>query len=106
MTGRNTVTAAAPDLVHGEPRTDGAPRRTEAWLAVGLVVALGGLALVSAGVGAYGIPVGEVLGSVQHRLGLGGAPLDRVGESVLWNVRLPGSRSPCSSVRAWAARGP
>ncbi|WP_406387764.1 MULTISPECIES: FecCD family ABC transporter permease [unclassified Streptomyces] len=89
MTGRNTVTAAAPDLVHGEPRTDGAPRRTGAWLAVGLVVALGGLALVSAGVGAYGIPVGEVLGSVQHRLGLGGAPLDRVGESVLWNVRLP-----------------
>ncbi|GGR02736.1 FecCD family ABC transporter permease [Streptomyces netropsis] len=47
------------------------------------------LCLLSAGVGAYGIPVGDVLGSVAHRLGLGTAALDRVGESVLWNVRLP-----------------
>lgn len=74
-----------PDL----PQAGKAPRRTGAWLIVALVLVLGGLALVSAGVGAYGIPVGDVLGSVQHRLGLGGAALDRVGESVLWNVRLP-----------------
>ncbi|MFI8260232.1 FecCD family ABC transporter permease [Streptomyces sp. NPDC085665] len=67
-----------------------APRaRTGAVLIALLVVALAGLALVSAGVGAYGIPVADVLGSAQHRLGLGGAALDRVGESVLWNVRLP-----------------
>ncbi|MFI6004028.1 FecCD family ABC transporter permease [Streptomyces sp. NPDC051366] len=71
------------------PQAGRAPRRTGAWLIVALVLVLGGLALVSAGVGAYGIPVGDVLGSVQHRLGLGGAALDRVGESVLWNVRLP-----------------
>ncbi|WP_030156306.1 FecCD family ABC transporter permease [Streptomyces sp. NRRL S-244] len=72
------------------PSQDAAPgARTGSLLAVGLVVVLAGLALVSAGVGAYGIPVGDVLGSVQHRLGLGGAALDRVGESVLWNVRLP-----------------
>jgi hypothetical protein len=30
-----------------------------------------------------------VLASVQHRLGLGGGALDRVPESVLWNVRFP-----------------
>ncbi|MEV6581666.1 iron ABC transporter permease [Streptomyces sp. NPDC051582] len=72
------------------PRAARAPgARTGALLIVALVLALAGLALVSAGVGAYGIPVGDVLGSVQHRLGLGGAALDRVGESVLWNVRLP-----------------
>ncbi|WP_432103086.1 FecCD family ABC transporter permease [Streptomyces sp. bgisy091] len=46
-------------------------------------------ALLSAGVGAYGIPLGDVLASVLHRAGLGGHALDRVGESVLWNVRLP-----------------
>ncbi|MFK0253198.1 FecCD family ABC transporter permease [Streptomyces sp. NPDC090445] len=58
-------------------------------LTAGLAAVLAVLALVSAGVGAYEIPLGDVLGSVQHRLGLGGAALDRVGESVLWNVRLP-----------------
>lgn len=76
---RAAPTAAAP------------PRRRwgSAWLTGGLVCALVLLALVSAGVGAYEIPLGEVVGSVQQRLGLGGAALDRVGESVLWNVRLP-----------------
>ncbi|WP_412079327.1 iron chelate uptake ABC transporter family permease subunit [Streptomyces xanthophaeus] len=58
-------------------------------LTLALVAALLLLALLSAGVGAYRIPTGDVLASLQHRLGLGGAPLDRVGESVLWNVRLP-----------------
>ncbi|WP_414170809.1 FecCD family ABC transporter permease [Streptoverticillium reticulum] len=47
------------------------------------------LCLLSAGLGAYDIPVGDVVGSLLHRAGLGGAALDRVGESVLWNVRLP-----------------
>lgn len=59
------------------------------WLTGALLAVLVLLALVSAGVGAYEIPLGDVLGSVHHRLGLGGAALDRVGESVLWNVRLP-----------------
>lgn len=47
------------------------------------------LCLLSAGLGAYDIPLGDVLASVQHRIGLGGAALERVPESVLWNVRLP-----------------
>nr|WSW59444.1 iron ABC transporter permease [Streptomyces sp. NBC_00998] len=109
MTGRNTGAAESPGAgprtlpqpppggapaprTPAEPdpaRAGRAPRRTGAWLIAALVLVLGGLALVSAGVGAYGIAVGDVLGSVQHRLGLGGAALDRVGESVLWNVRLP-----------------
>ncbi|ARZ70393.1 iron ABC transporter permease [Streptomyces sp. HU2014] len=64
-------------------------RRRTALLTAGLVAALLFAALLSAGVGAYDIPLGDVLGSVLHRLGLGGAALDRVGESVLWDVRLP-----------------
>ncbi|MFI5986139.1 FecCD family ABC transporter permease [Streptomyces sp. NPDC051555] len=64
-------------------------RGRAALLTAALVAALVVLALVSAGTGAYRIPVGDVLGSLQHHLGLGGARLDRVGESVLWNVRLP-----------------
>ncbi|MBB1245547.1 iron ABC transporter permease [Streptomyces durbertensis] len=58
-------------------------------LTVGLVGALVVCALFAAGVGAYDIPLGDVVGSLMNRLGLGGAPLDRVGESVLWNVRMP-----------------
>ncbi|WP_442810861.1 FecCD family ABC transporter permease [Streptomyces sp. Wh19] len=66
------------------------PRRSPAFaLTAGLLAALLVCCLLSAGLGAYSIPLGDVLGSVQHRLGLGGAALDRVGESVLWNVRLP-----------------
>lgn len=79
-----TAPGAPPD---GPPHPQ---RRGRAWLlTVCLASALVVLALVSAGVGAYGIAPGDILGSVQHRLGLGGAALDRVGESVLWNVRLP-----------------
>ncbi|MEV7887652.1 FecCD family ABC transporter permease [Streptomyces sp. NPDC002817] len=58
-------------------------------MTVGLVVGLLALVPVAAGVGAYPIPVGDVLGSVQHKVGLGGGELDRVAESVLWNVRFP-----------------
>ena len=65
-------------------------RRSAAWLmTVGLVVGLLVLVPVAAGVGAYPIPVGDVLGSVQRKVGLGGDELDRVAESVLWNVRFP-----------------
>ncbi|WP_431330913.1 FecCD family ABC transporter permease [Streptomyces sp. IPPR8] len=65
-------------------------RRTTAWLLTGALTA-GLLVLipVAAGTGAYPIPVGDVLGSVVHRTGLGGMELDRVAESVLWNVRFP-----------------
>ncbi|CAL9273711.1 Hemin transport system permease protein HmuU [Streptomyces sp. SudanB5_2050] len=65
-------------------------RRSTAWLLTGALTA-GLLVLipVAAGTGAYPIPVGDVLGSVVHRTGLGGTELDRVAESVLWNVRFP-----------------
>ncbi|MET7484628.1 iron ABC transporter permease [Streptomyces sp. NPDC005538] len=65
-------------------------KRGAAWmLSLGLVVALLVLVPVAAGLGAYPIPTGDVLSSVQHRLGLGGGALERVPESVLWNVRFP-----------------
>ncbi|MGW0862754.1 FecCD family ABC transporter permease [Streptomyces sp. NPDC002611] len=78
-----TTTSAPPEV---PPRR----RRTTAWLlTAGLVAALLVLVPVAAGTGAYPVPVGDVLASVQHRLGLGGGELDRVAESVLWNVRFP-----------------
>ncbi|MEU6380893.1 iron ABC transporter permease [Streptomyces sp. NPDC046909] len=82
--------AAARTEAGGTAESPPRRRRSTAWLlTVGLVVGLLVLVPVAAGVGAYPIPVGEVLGSVQHRLGLGGGELDRVAESVLWNVRFP-----------------
>ncbi|WP_030601931.1 FecCD family ABC transporter permease [Streptomyces fulvoviolaceus] len=72
------------------PETPPRRRHTTTWLlTVGLVVALLVLVPVAAGVGAYPIPVGDVLASVQHKVGFGGTELDRVAESVLWNVRFP-----------------
>ncbi|WP_128817337.1 FecCD family ABC transporter permease [Streptomyces sp. S063] len=65
------------------------PRGQAYLLTVGLSLALLAGCLLSAAIGAYSIPLGDVLSSVQHRIGLGGQALDRVGESVLWNVRLP-----------------
>ncbi|MFF2858995.1 FecCD family ABC transporter permease [Streptomyces rubiginosohelvolus] len=64
-------------------------RSTAYLLTVGLSLALLAGCLLSAAIGAYNIPLGDVLSSVAHRIGLGGQSLDRVGESVLWNVRLP-----------------
>ncbi|MFI9624431.1 FecCD family ABC transporter permease [Streptomyces sp. NPDC052042] len=86
-TGPPAAEAPAPEGTG--PRASGSRRSTAFLLTVGLVAALLVCCLLSAGLGAYNIPLGDVLGSVQHRLGLGGAALDRVGESVLWNVRLP-----------------
>ncbi|MEU2452720.1 iron ABC transporter permease [Streptomyces sp. NPDC012765] len=84
----------APALAEPKPKPTPTPTprkrsRRPVLLTTALVAGLLFLALLSAGVGAYDIPLGDVLASVQHHLGLGGAPLDRVGESVLWNVRLP-----------------
>ncbi|MFE6456834.1 FecCD family ABC transporter permease [Streptomyces cinereoruber] len=58
-------------------------------LTLSLLAALLLLALLSAGIGAYEIPLGDVLASLRHRAGLGGHALDRTAESVLWNIRLP-----------------
>ncbi|MFJ1703599.1 FecCD family ABC transporter permease [Kitasatospora sp. NPDC088346] len=79
-----TVTPTAPTAAPGRRR----PRRTTL-LTAALGAALVAIALLAAGVGAYDIPLGDILASLAHRLGLGGHPLDRVPESVLWNVRLP-----------------
>ncbi|WP_329032865.1 iron ABC transporter permease [Streptomyces sp. NBC_01725] len=82
---------ARPDLAPTGPAPKRRPQqRGRTWLLT--VVLLGVLlllCLLSAGLGAYDIPLGDVLASVQHRIGLGGAALERVPESVLWNVRLP-----------------
>ncbi|AQU71220.1 heme ABC transporter permease [Streptomyces niveus] len=82
---------ARPDISPPGPAPQKQPQqRGRTWL---LTVALLGvlllLCLLSAGLGAYDIPLGDVLSSVRHRIGLGGAALERVPESVLWNVRLP-----------------
>ncbi|MFI1187280.1 FecCD family ABC transporter permease [Streptomyces californicus] len=80
--------ASAPDA--GPSAAPAASRRSRTFLlTLGLAVALLVGCLLSAAIGAYNIPLGDVLSSVQHRIGLGGQALDRVGESVLWNVRLP-----------------
>ncbi|WP_077063659.1 iron ABC transporter permease [Streptomyces sp. MP131-18] len=84
--GKRQAAAPAP----AGPAAPAAPRRGRVvWLTAALGAALVVLALVSAATGAFRIPLGDVLGSVQHRLHLGGRELDRVAESVLWNVRLP-----------------
>ncbi|MBT3150854.1 iron ABC transporter permease [Streptomyces sp. CHD11] len=75
--------------VRRSPRRPRRPRTTGWLLTAGLVTALLVLVPVAAGTGAYPVPVGDVLASVQHRIGLGGTGLDRVAESVLWNVRFP-----------------
>ncbi|MFE2973675.1 FecCD family ABC transporter permease [Streptomyces sp. NPDC059258] len=80
------VEGAAPET----PSSDVKSPRSKAYLLTAtLSLALLAGCLLSAAIGAYNIPLGDVLSSVQHRIGLGGQELDRVGESVLWNVRLP-----------------
>ncbi|MFG2221905.1 FecCD family ABC transporter permease [Streptomyces sp. NPDC048644] len=70
-------------------RTPPAARPRTLVLTIGLTAALLLAALLSAGSGAYDIPPGDVFSSLLHQLHLGGGALDRVGESVLWQVRLP-----------------
>ncbi|MFD8468014.1 FecCD family ABC transporter permease [Streptomyces cyaneofuscatus] len=83
LTKEDPGAAAAPETAPKSPRSKAFV------LTVGLSLALLAGCLLSAAIGAYSIPIGDVLSSLQHRIGLGGQPLDRVGESVLWNVRLP-----------------
>ncbi|NGO70459.1 FecCD family ABC transporter permease [Streptomyces boncukensis] len=87
MAQREPTASAAPQREAGGRA--GRRRAAPALLTAGLLAALLVLVLLSAGIGAYGIPLGDIIGSVRHRAGLGGAELDRVAESVLWNVRLP-----------------
>ncbi|MFE7139853.1 FecCD family ABC transporter permease [Streptomyces sp. NPDC057644] len=80
------VEGAAPETSSSGAKS---PRSKAYLLTATLSLALLAGCLLSAAIGAYNIPLGDVLSSVQHRIGLGGQELDRVGESVLWNVRLP-----------------
>ncbi|WP_415950683.1 FecCD family ABC transporter permease [Streptomyces sp. KLOTTS4A1] len=82
--------AAAPKPPAGRSGRTGRTGRTAPYLlTVGMLAGLVVVCLLSATVGAYEIPLGDVLASARHRIGLGGTALDRVGESVLWNVRFP-----------------
>ncbi|MFD4755448.1 FecCD family ABC transporter permease [Streptomyces sp. NPDC058426] len=81
--------APSPDAPSPKALSPKAPRPVTRVLTPVLVLALVGLCLVSASVGAYHIPLGDLLASLAHKVGVGGHALDRVGESVLWNVRLP-----------------
>ncbi|MBB0245321.1 iron chelate uptake ABC transporter family permease subunit [Streptomyces alkaliphilus] len=73
----------------GRPTGGRRPRGTTVLLTLGLTAGVLLLSLLSAGIGAYHIPVDDILSSAAHRLGVGGAPLEQVPESVLWNIRLP-----------------
>jgi iron complex transport system permease protein len=58
-------------------------------LTLTLTATLLAITLASTTTGAYHIPAPDILASTAHRAHLGGHPLPRVPESVLWDVRLP-----------------
>ncbi|CAM3399352.1 FecCD family ABC transporter permease [Stackebrandtia soli] len=75
-----------------EPSTPRLPRSRLPRVFALTVGMLGGLVVVcglAAGIGAYHIDLTDILASVANRLGLGGAALDTVSESVLWDIRFP-----------------
>ncbi|WP_433342694.1 FecCD family ABC transporter permease [Streptomyces sp. CA-253872] len=82
-------TPPAPPTPARAPAPAKATRPVTRVLTPALVLGLLALCLVSASIGAYHIPLGDLLASLAHKVGAGGHALDRVGESVLWNVRLP-----------------
>lgn len=53
-----------------------------------LIVLLVGVTVVSAAIGAYDVPVRDVVDSVLNKLGIG-EPLDQTADAVLWQVRFP-----------------
>lgn len=56
----------------------------------GLALALLLVTVLAAGLGAYGIPPGEVLSSVLRKAHLlGGRPADALADEVLWEIRFP-----------------
>lgn len=56
----------------------------------GLSVALVVSCLVAVAIGAFSIPISEIIGSVAHRIGLDIGPVpDAVADSVLWQIRFP-----------------
>jgi iron complex transport system permease protein len=75
----------------GEPLVEPGRRVVPATILVtGLTVALAVACIAAAGVGAYAIAPGEVLGAVGRRLGLlSGAAADPLADEVLWQIRFP-----------------
>ncbi|MER5882528.1 iron ABC transporter permease [Streptomyces sp. NPDC001941] len=88
-----TATAEAPvkaaEPGPGPVRPDRKPRGRAFLLTAALIAVLVALCLMSAAMGSYHLPLGDIVASVQHRTGLGGHELERAAESVLWNIRLP-----------------
>jgi len=82
-----TVTAAEPETA--APAAPARRRTVPALLGLGLTAALALGVLVSASSGAFPIPLGDIVSSIGHRLGLGGSPVEGTGESVLWHIRFP-----------------
>ncbi|WP_100444697.1 FecCD family ABC transporter permease [Glycomyces xiaoerkulensis] len=57
---------------------------------IAVLTAILGLGLlVSGSSGAFELHLDDLAGSIAHRLGLGGTPIEGAGESVLWNIRFP-----------------
>ncbi|MFD7510898.1 FecCD family ABC transporter permease [Streptomyces sp. NPDC059853] len=84
------VTTRAPATAAAAPAALPPARRGRAaLLTAALAAALVLVTLLASGTGAYTIALPDILSSVAHRAGLGGQALDRTGESVLWDVRLP-----------------
>ncbi len=83
------VTAAPIDRTSARPvsvPTDGA-RHVVVLTVLGACLLLA--MLVAAGIGAYPVPVGEVVGSLLDRIGLAGVVPDQTGQAVLWQIRFP-----------------
>jgi len=82
---------ASTATVHEQPSVPHRSRTGVVVLFVVLGLALVACAVLSAGTGQLHIPAGEVVSSVLHRLGLGGAPVASHphGESALWSIRFP-----------------
>lgn len=84
---------AAPPRPTAEPTTNGSARSRSTrghWLLLVLTLLLVVVAVLSAGIGAFGISPGHVLGSIARHLHLpfGNRP-DELSERVLWQVRFP-----------------
>lgn len=78
------MSATAPDL------GTAARRVPVGVLFPGLVGALVLAVILAAGLGAYGIPPGEVVSSILRKVGvLGGQPADALADQVLWEIRFP-----------------
>ncbi|MFJ9556801.1 FecCD family ABC transporter permease [Nocardiopsis sp. NPDC101807] len=93
MTAPDTAALGRAGADGGPPPGPGgrAARRLRAVLLLaGLGTGLAAVSLVAAGAGAYPVPADQVASSLLHAVGLEvGTPPDRIGRTVLWDVRFP-----------------